>query len=119
MNGAIGAARERFADHLRDARRPGRADDDFAAVLLLEPQRLFERVGVRLVQLEAGVLLADPGLRRRSDAGCHSRVTTCLMQTAIFMISQRVQLSALSCQSLGADLTADPLTADAAIPRIS
>ena len=59
---AVGAARQRLADDLRDARRPGRADDHLAAVLLLQPQRLFERVGVRLVHLEAGVLLADPGL---------------------------------------------------------
>ena len=42
---------------------PAEHDHDFAAVLLLEPQRLFERVGVRLVHLEAGVLIADPGLR--------------------------------------------------------
>ena len=65
VDGAIGAARQRLADHLRRARRPGRADDDLAAVLLLEPQRLFERVGVGLVELEAGVLVADPGLRPR------------------------------------------------------
>src|SRR6185436_19520221 len=58
---AIGAARQRLADHLGDARRPGRADDHFAAVLLLEPERLLERVGVGLVHLEAGVLVADPG----------------------------------------------------------
>ena len=62
VDGAIGAARERFADDLRHARRPGGTDDHLAAVLLLQPQRLFERVGVRLVHLEAGVLLADPGL---------------------------------------------------------
>ena len=62
VDGAVGAARQRLADHLRDARRPGRADDHFAAVLLLQPQRLFERVGVGLVHLEAGVLIANPGL---------------------------------------------------------
>ena len=62
VDGAVGAARQRLADHLRGPRRTGRADDDFPAVLLLQPQRLFERVGVRLVQLEAGVLVADPGL---------------------------------------------------------
>ena len=62
VDGAIGAARQRLAKHLRDARRPGRADDHLAAVLLLEPQRLLERVGVRLVHLVAGVLLANPGL---------------------------------------------------------
>src|SRR5262249_40741511 len=47
---------------LGDAGRPGRADDDLAAVLLLEAQRLFERVGVRLVHLEAGVAFANPRL---------------------------------------------------------
>src|SRR6185503_7622284 len=54
-------ARQRLADDLRRPRRAGRADDHFPAVLLLQPQRLFQRVGVRLVQLEAGVLIADPG----------------------------------------------------------
>ena len=49
--------------HLRGARRTGGAHHDLAAVLLLEPQRLLERVGVRLVELEAGVVVADPGLR--------------------------------------------------------
>ena len=43
-----------------DPGRPGRADDDLAAVLLLQPQRLFEGVGVGLVHLAARVLLADP-----------------------------------------------------------
>jgi hypothetical protein len=32
-------------------------------VLLLQAQRLFERVGVRLVHLERSVLFADPGFR--------------------------------------------------------
>ena len=54
----------------------------------LQPQRLLERVGVGLVHLVAGVLLADPRLRRRSRRGCHSRVGTCLMQTAIFMVDR-------------------------------
>ena len=62
MNGAIGAAGERFANHLGDPRGSCRADDHLAAVLLLEAQRFFERVGVRLVHLEAGVLIANPGL---------------------------------------------------------
>ena len=65
---AVGAAGERFAEHLRDARGPGRADDHFPAVLLLQPQRLFERVRVGLVHLVAGVLLANPGLRVVRDA---------------------------------------------------
>src|SRR4029450_8741925 len=59
---AIGAAGQRFPDDLRRARRTGAADDHFPAVLLLEPQRFLERVRVRLVELEAGVLVADPGL---------------------------------------------------------
>src|SRR5439155_27278510 len=48
---------------LRNARRLRRADDDFSAVLLFEPQRFFERVGIRLVHLVAGVLFANPGFR--------------------------------------------------------
>ena len=62
---AIGAAGERLTNHLRRARRAGGADHDLAAVLLLEPQRLLERVRVGLVQLEAGVGVADPRLRPR------------------------------------------------------
>src|SRR3954452_14708115 len=46
-----GPAPQRRADPLRDPRRPGRPDDHFPAVLLLEAQRLFERIGVRLVHL--------------------------------------------------------------------
>ena len=82
---AIRAARERLADHLLHARRPGRADDHLAAVLLAQAQRLLERVGVGLVHLVADVLFADPVLSSRRR-GCHSRVGTCLMQTAIFML---------------------------------
>src|SRR4029077_14109729 len=62
VDGAIGDARERFANYLGDARRPRGADDDLAAVLLLEAQRLLERVLIRLVHLEGAILLADPGL---------------------------------------------------------
>ncbi len=62
VDGAIGATGERFAQHLRGPSRAGRHDHHFPAVLLLQPQRLFERVGVRLVQFEAGVLVTDPGL---------------------------------------------------------
>jgi hypothetical protein len=62
VDGAIGAARERFADDLGDTRRTRRADDHVAAVLLLQTQRFLERVGVGLVHLEAGVLVANPGL---------------------------------------------------------
>src|SRR5581483_3240239 len=63
MNGTVCAARQRFANHLRDPRRSTRADDDFAAVLFLEAQRFFERVRIRFVHLEAGIAFADPGLR--------------------------------------------------------
>ena len=87
VDGAVGAARQRLANHLRDARRSGRADDHFAAVLLLQPQRLFERVGVRLVHLEGGVLLADPGLVVVRGGAASRASGTCLMQTAIFMWS--------------------------------
>src|SRR5215216_5176417 len=59
MNRAVGAARKRFAQHLRCACRAGGADNHFAAMFLAKPQRLFERVRVRLVHLEAGILLAD------------------------------------------------------------
>ena len=70
VNGAIGAARQRFAQHLRRARRPGSADDDLAAMLLSQAKRLFERVGVGLVHLEAGILLAHaaPAFRRCAAA---------------------------------------------------
>jgi hypothetical protein len=64
MNGPVGTARQRFAQHLRRARWPGRADNDVAAMLLTQTKRLFECVRVRLVHLEAGILLtnAAPGL---------------------------------------------------------
>src|SRR5204863_8604281 len=60
VNGAVGTARERFADDRLHARRPRRTDDHFPAVLLPEPQRLFERVGVGLVHLVADVGFANP-----------------------------------------------------------
>ena len=59
VNRAVGASRQRFPQHLRDARGPGGADDDLAAVLLLEAQGFLERVGVRLVELPARVLFAN------------------------------------------------------------
>src|SRR5688500_9755317 len=62
MDGAIGATRQRLTQDLRGASRASRAHDDFPAVLLLHAQRFFEGVGVRFVQLEAGVLVADPCL---------------------------------------------------------
>ncbi len=63
VDGPIGAARQRLADDRLHAGRSGRADHHFARVLLPQPQRLFERVGIGLVHLVAGVLLANPGLR--------------------------------------------------------
>jgi hypothetical protein len=63
VNGAVGPAGQRLAQHLRDARGPGGHGNDFAAVFLTQPQRLFERVGVGLVQLPAGVAVPDPGFR--------------------------------------------------------
>ena len=62
VNRAVGAARQRLANHLLHPRRPCRADDHLAAVLLAQAQRLLERIGVRLVHLVADVLFADPGL---------------------------------------------------------
>ena len=62
MDRAIGAARQRLANHLGRTRRPGAADHDLSAVLLLQPQRFLERVGVRLIQFEAGVGITNPGL---------------------------------------------------------
>src|SRR5688572_10679749 len=62
MNRAIGAARQRFADHLLHARRTRGAHHHFAAMLLAQAQRLFERIGVGLVHLVADVLVADPRL---------------------------------------------------------
>jgi hypothetical protein len=57
---AIGAARQRFAEHLAGASGARRARHHLSAVLLTQSKRLFERVRIRLVHLEAGVLLADP-----------------------------------------------------------
>ncbi len=62
VNGAVGSAGQRLAQGLGHAGRAGGADDHFAAVLLLEAERLFERVRVRLVQLEGGILVAHPRL---------------------------------------------------------
>ncbi len=59
---AIGAARQRLANHLLHARGPGRADHHLAAVLLAQPQALLERVGIGLVHLVGHVLLANPRL---------------------------------------------------------
>ena len=60
VDGAIGALGQRFANRGADALRAGAEHDDFAAVLLLELQRLFERVGIRLVHGELDVGLFNP-----------------------------------------------------------
>jgi hypothetical protein len=71
MDGAVGAPRERFADDLRDPRRAGRADHDLAAMLLLQAQRLFERIGVRFVHLEPHPA-RESRFSTSSRRGCHS-----------------------------------------------
>src|SRR2546421_5416891 len=63
MDCTIGAPCERFAQHLCRTCRPCRADHDLAAMLLAKAERLFERVGVGLVHLVAGVLLTDAPAR--------------------------------------------------------
>ena len=80
VDGAVGATRQRLAQHLGHARRAGRAHDHFAAVLLLEPQALFERVRVRLVHLERRRPARGSTCRRSSRRGCQSRAGTCLTQ---------------------------------------
>src|SRR5262245_23950974 len=59
MDAAIGAACKRFAKNLRCTGRTSRAGHDVAAVTFAKPERFLERVGVRFVHLEAGILLAD------------------------------------------------------------
>jgi hypothetical protein len=63
VNRAIGAARQRFTQHLRHARRPADTTTTSPPCFFTQPQRFFERVRVRLVQFPAGVLIAHPGLR--------------------------------------------------------
>ena len=60
VDGAIGAARQRFAQRLGTRAGPAEQTMTSPAVLLLEAQGFFERVGVGLVQLEAGVPIANP-----------------------------------------------------------
>ena len=59
MNRAIRALGQRLAQHLLRPRRTAGDDDDFALVLFPLPQRLFEGVGVRLVDFVRDVF-ADP-----------------------------------------------------------
>ena len=60
MDGAVGALRQRLADGLGGAFRTGTKHDHLAAMLFFQEQRLFERIGVRLVDFEAEVLFVDP-----------------------------------------------------------
>src|SRR4029450_7155046 len=60
MDGAVGAAGERLTDDLSRTGRSGRAGDNLPPVLFLQPESLFERVGIRLVQLERGIVVPDP-----------------------------------------------------------
>ena len=63
VNRAIGAARQRLANHLSARARARPSRRRLRRLLLPQPQRLLERVGVGLVHLVADVLLANPGLR--------------------------------------------------------
>ena len=64
VDGAVGALGQSFADGLRRARRSGAQRDHFAAVLFLQLQRLFQRVRIRLVDLEAQIVLLNPAAVR-------------------------------------------------------
>jgi hypothetical protein len=59
MDGPVGSTSQRLANDLGRAGRARRADDDLPAVLFLETEGLFERVGVGLVQLEGRVGVAN------------------------------------------------------------
>ena len=63
VDGAVGTARQCLAQHLRDAFGSDGAHDDLAAVRLLEAQRLFEGIRVRLVHLVGDVGITNPGAR--------------------------------------------------------
>ena len=60
VNAAVGALGESFLDGLLGALRTHRNRDDFAAVLFLQAQRFFERVGIRLVGFKSDVGFANP-----------------------------------------------------------
>ena len=92
VNGAVGAAGQRFAQHLRDARRPAEQTTTSPPCFSFSRSALFERVGVGLVHLVAGVLLADPGPVVVERAAASRASGTCLMQTAIFMRAWRIAL---------------------------
>ena len=89
VDGAVGALGERLAQGGGDAFRAGAEDDHLAAVLLLELQRLFEGVGVGLVDGVGEVVFVDPLCRPSAMAIWASRSGTCLMATMIFMTAVR------------------------------
>ena len=60
VDAALGALGESFLDGLLGALRAHRDRHDFAAVLFLQAQRFFERVGVRLVGFKSDVGFANP-----------------------------------------------------------
>ena len=78
----------------RRARGTGAERDHFAAVLFFQLQRLFERVGIGLVDLEAQVVfwIQCPAASTRS---CESRTGTCLMATIIFMSNRMLSYNFL------------------------
>jgi hypothetical protein len=62
VDGAVGALGQGLLDGLLGALGAEGNDDDLAAMLLLEPKRLLERVAVGLVHLETDVGFANPAL---------------------------------------------------------
>ena len=59
VDGAVGAFGQGFAQRGGDALRPGAEGDHLAAILFLQLQRLFQRVGVRLVDAIGEVAFVD------------------------------------------------------------
>jgi len=60
MDSAIRSFGEGFANRGSDALRARTEDDDLAAVLLLQLQRLFQRVGVGLIEGPLKICLFNP-----------------------------------------------------------
>jgi len=60
VDASVGPLGERFAQRGGGPRRAGGHGHHLSPVLFLEPQRLFERVGVRLVHLEGQAIVAHP-----------------------------------------------------------
>ncbi len=59
MDSAIRTSSKRLTEYLCASRWSGRAHDNLAAMLLTQAKRLLERVGIRLVHLEACILLTN------------------------------------------------------------